>query len=110
MPPGERLAKLTALEQWLDWQLNSTRQKIRTVQAQIERDRRQAARAYAEQRWKFQPARNGDRHAILHRGGCTLYKNEHGYVERREVLLALEDDTLTVEMCQICKPETGLRG
>lgn len=109
LSPADRLAKLRTLEEWLDWQLNATRQKIRTTEAQIERDRHQAARAYAEMRWKLQPSRNGDRRATLHRGGCGIYKNEHGYLERSDVLLALDDDSLAVEMCEICKPETGLR-
>jgi hypothetical protein len=107
LPPGERLAKLKALEEWLDWQLNSTRSKIRTVEAQVEREKRAAERAYAEQRWKLEPARN--KRAVLHRGGCGIWKKEHGYLERREVLLALEDDTITVEMCGVCNPEPGLR-
>jgi hypothetical protein len=32
-----------------------------------------------------------------------------GYLNREEVLLALEDEAITVEMCQVCRPETGLR-
>jgi hypothetical protein len=106
--PGERLAKLRALEEWLDWQLNSTRAKIRTVEAEVEREKRAAARAYAEQRWKLQPTRG--RRTVLHRGGCGIWQGEHGYLERDEVLLALEDDTITVEMCGVCNPEPGLHG
>ncbi|MGP4052070.1 hypothetical protein [Streptomyces sp. 2A115] len=48
--PVDRLAKLRALEEWLDWQLNSTRRKIREVTAQVEQDHRARERAYAEQR------------------------------------------------------------
>ena len=108
MPPAERLAKLRALEEWLDWQLNTTRAKIRTTEAEVEREKRAAARAYAEMRWKLEPAR--DRRTVLHRGGCGIWKGEAGYLERGEVLLALQDDTLTVEMCGVCNPEPGLRG
>lgn len=108
MPPEQRLAKLRALEEWLDWQLNSTRAKIRTVEAEVERDRRQRERAYAEARWKLEPTREG-RRTVLHRGGCSIWQGEVGYLERQEVLLALEDDTITVEMCQVCNPEPGLR-
>jgi hypothetical protein len=107
LPPAERLAKLRALEEWLDWQLNSTRAKIRTVEAEVERAKRAEARAYAERRWKLEPARG--KRTVLHRGGCGIWKGEQGYLERREVLLALEDDTFTVEMCQVCNPELGLR-
>jgi hypothetical protein len=50
LPPVERLAKLRALEEWLDWQLNSTRVKIRTLEVQVEQDRKRAQRAWAEAR------------------------------------------------------------
>jgi hypothetical protein len=32
-----------------------------------------------------------------------------GYLDREEVLLALEDEAIAVEMCQVCRPETGLQ-
>jgi hypothetical protein len=38
-----------------------------------------------------------------------MWKNEMGYLNREDVLLALEDDDIKVEMCAICRPETGLR-
>ncbi len=107
LPPEERLAKLRALQEWLDWQLNNTRAKIRTLEAEQDRARVQERRAWAEARWKLAPAR--DRRSVLHRGGCGIWKGEHGYLERREVLEALADETLVVEMCGVCRPETGLR-
>ena len=107
MPPEERLAKLKALEEWLDYQLRSTRAKIRTVEAEAERTRKAAARAWAEQRWKLEPARN--RRTVLHRGGCGIWKGETGFVTHEEALLALEDESLAVEMCTVCNPESGLR-
>jgi hypothetical protein len=107
MLPEERLAKLSALEEWLDYQLRTTRAKIRTLQAEVERHRKAEARAWAEQRWKLEPAR--DRRTVLHRGGCGIWKGETGFLERSEVLLALEDDSLSVEMCGVCNPEPGLR-
>ncbi|WP_329474297.1 DUF6233 domain-containing protein (plasmid) [Streptomyces sp. NBC_01723] len=106
MPPDERLAKLRALEEWLAWQLNNTRAKIRTVEAEVEQAKRQAQRAWAEARWKLEPAR--DRRSVLHRGGCGIWKGEHGYLERREVAEALADETLVVEMCGVCNPKSGL--
>jgi hypothetical protein len=108
MPPEERLAKLAALEEWLDYQLRTTRAKIRTLQAEVERDRKATARAWAEQRWKLEPAR--DRRTVLHRGGCGIWKGDHGFLTRDEALLALEDESLHVEMCGVCNPEPGLRG
>jgi hypothetical protein len=110
MPPEERLTKLRTLEEWLDYQLRTTRARIATLEADVERDRRQRERAYREQRWKLQPSRAaGDRTTTLHRGGCTMWQKEMGYLDRSEVLLALDDEDTIVEMCQICRPETGLR-
>lgn len=106
LPPDERLAKLRALEEWLDWQLGNTRARIRTVEAEVEQAKRQAQRAWAEARWKLEPAR--DRRSVLHRGGCGIWKGEHGYLERHEVAEALADETLVVEMCGVCNPKTGL--
>ena len=108
LPPDDRLAKLRALEEWLAWQLNSTRQKIRTVEAQVEQERHARQRAYAEQHWKLEP-RRGTRETVLHRGGCGQWKRQMGYLSREEVMLALEDDEIKVEMCQVCRPETGLQ-
>lgn len=108
LSPEERLAKLTALEEWLDYQLRTTRAKIRTLQAKVERGRKQAQRAWQEQRWKLEPARN--RRTVLHRGGCGIWKGETGFVTREEALLALEDESLHVEMCPVCNPKSGLRG
>ena len=104
---AERLAKLKALEEWLAWQLANTRGKIRAVEAEVEQQKRAAARAWAEARWKLEPAR--DRRTVLHRGGCGIWKGETGFLERGEVLLLLEDDSLHVEMCGVCNPESGLR-
>jgi hypothetical protein len=108
LPPAERLAKLRALEEWLDYQLRTTRAKIRTLEAEMDRARVQERRAWAEARWKLEPAR--DRRTVLHRGGCGIWKGEAGFLERGEVLEALADETLAVEMCGVCNPEPGLRG
>ena len=108
LPPAERLAKLRALEEWLAWQLSDTRRKIREVEAGMDRERKAAARAWQEARWKLEPAR--DRRTVLHRGGCGIWKGQHAFLSREEVLLALEDESLSVEMCQVCNPEPGLRG
>jgi hypothetical protein len=108
LSPGERLAKLRALEEWLDYQLRTTRAKIRTLEAERDRERKAAARAWAEQQFKVEPAR--DRRTVLHRGGCGIWKGEHAFLSREEALLALEDDSLAVEMCSVCNPEPALRG
>lgn len=110
LPPAERLAKLRALEEWLAWQLGDTRRKIRQLEADMDRDRKAAARAWAEARWKLEPTRGEDRRSVLHRGGCGIWKGEHGFLSRREALLALEDETLSVELCSVCNPGPSLQG
>ncbi|MEV8248130.1 DUF6233 domain-containing protein [Streptomyces rochei] len=108
LPPEERLAKQRTLREWLAWQLRVTDATIRTLEAEVEQAKRQAQRAHAEARWKLEPTR--DRRSVLHRGGCGIWKGEHGYLERHEVAEALADDTLVVEMCGVCNPGPGLEG
>ncbi|MGW7087486.1 DUF6233 domain-containing protein [Streptomyces sp. NPDC054871] len=104
----ERLAKNRAVLEWMEWQVSQQRAKVRTLEAEIERDRKQRERARIEMSWKIQPKRAEDGHPILHRGGCALYKNEMGYLDRTEAIIALTDDELKIECCEICRPETGL--
>ncbi|WP_185832510.1 DUF6233 domain-containing protein [Streptomyces sp. WAC 04229] len=107
LPPEERLAKQRVLREWLAWQLRTTDATIRTLEVEVEKAQRQAQRAWQEARWKLEPARN--RRAVLHRGGCGIWKGEAGFLERSEVMHALADETLVVEMCSVCNPEPGLR-
>ncbi|MGZ2361706.1 DUF6233 domain-containing protein [Streptomyces sp. 372A] len=101
------LDKNRALVEWLDWQLNQAKRRVRELEVKAEQERRARERAYAEQRWKLQPRRGG-RPAMLHRGGCSLSAGEHGLLDRAEALVALEEPE--VEVCEICRPETGLLG
>ena len=109
LTPAERLAKLRALEEWLAWQLADTRRKIRQVEADEEQARRRAARAWAEARFKLEPVRGEERRSVLHRGGCGMWKGDHGFLDRQEALLALEDESMAVEECQVCNPGPALR-
>ena len=107
MPLEDRLAKNLAVLQYLEWQVKQQHAKVRTLEAEVERDRRRRERARVEQSWKLQPRRAG-RPAMLHRGGCTLYKTEIGYLDRHEALIALEDEGIGLEPCEICNPLPGL--
>ncbi|MFF1358686.1 DUF6233 domain-containing protein [Streptomyces sp. NPDC058297] len=109
LSPSERLAKLAALEEWLEWQLGDTRRKIRETEQAIEEDRRRRERAHAELNFKIEPKRAG-RDAKLHRGGCNLYKNEMGYISRGDARIALELTDPPIEPCDICNPVPGLQG
>ncbi len=103
----DRLAKNIAVLQYLEWQVKQQHAKVRTLEAEVARDRKRRERARMEQSWKLQPQRAG-RPAMLHRGGCTLYKTQIGYLARTEALLALEDEEIGLECCEICNPLPGL--
>ncbi|MFJ2279273.1 DUF6233 domain-containing protein [Streptomyces sp. NPDC087866] len=99
------LDKNRILVEWLEWQLRQAKNRVRELEVKAEQEKRARQVAYAEQRWKLQPKRGG-RPAMLHRGGCTLSAGEHGLLDRVEALVALEEPG--VEVCEICRPETGL--
>ncbi|MFI8792646.1 DUF6233 domain-containing protein [Streptomyces sp. NPDC055105] len=107
LPPSERLAKLAALEEWLEWQLMDTRRRKREAEQAVEEDRRRRERAHAELNFKIEPQRAG-RDAKLHRGGCNLYKNQMGFIGRDDALIALEIDDPPIEPCAICNPRSAL--
>ncbi|MFG2630650.1 DUF6233 domain-containing protein [Streptomyces sp. NPDC048473] len=107
MPGGDisDLDKNRALVDWLRYQLRQAENRVRELEVQEEQERRRKERARAEQAWKIQPKRSGET-AMLHRGGCTLFKNELGFINREEALIALAEPD--IEACKICAPETGL--
>lgn len=107
LSPSERLAKLAALEEWLEWQLMDTRRKKRETEQAVEEERRRRERAHAELNFKIEPKRAG-RDAKLHRGGCGLYKNQMGYINRDDAVIALEMTDPPIEPCAICNPVPGL--
>lgn len=108
MPSGSMssLDKWRATREYLAWQLRCADQKVRELEAQEQRDRRRREQARAEQSWKIQPQRSSSS-ALLHRGNCTLYKNDFGFISREDALVALAEPD--IEACQICNPHTGLR-
>ncbi|MFD4863499.1 DUF6233 domain-containing protein [Streptomyces atratus] len=53
----------------------------------------------------MQPKRSGET-AMLHRGGCGLYSAQLGFINRQEAITAMNEPD--IEVCRICKPETGL--
>lgn len=110
LPLAERLAKNVAVLQYLEWQVSQQRNKVRELEVQVEQEARRRERARIEMSWKLQPKRSAeDGRPILHRGGCNLFTHEMGYLDRTEAIIALTDDELKVECCQVCKPETGLQ-
>ncbi|MFB4426930.1 DUF6233 domain-containing protein [Streptomyces sp. QL37] len=106
--PGgiSRLDKWRATREYLAWQLRLADQRVRELEAQEKHDKRRREQALAEQSWKIQPQRSSSS-ALLHRGNCTLYKNDFGYINREEAVIALAEPD--IEPCQICNPQTGLK-
>ncbi|MFJ8864007.1 DUF6233 domain-containing protein [Streptomyces sp. NPDC102451] len=105
--PGSisRLEKWRATREYLAWQLQCADQKVRELEVQEQQDKRRREQARAERSWKIQPQRSSDK-ALLHRGSCTLYENDFGYINREEAAIALAEPD--IEACQICNPQTGL--
>ncbi|MFJ1827432.1 DUF6233 domain-containing protein [Streptomyces sp. NPDC088178] len=99
------LDKNRILAEWLEWQLRQVRNRIRELEVKEQQERRARERARAEQSWKIQPQRAG-RPAMLHRGGCTLFKSELGFLNREEAMIALAEPD--IEPCEVCSPQTGL--
>ncbi|MFD4862719.1 DUF6233 domain-containing protein [Streptomyces atratus] len=107
MPGGaiSDLDKNRALVDWLRYQLRQAENRVRELEVQEEQERRRKEQARAEQSWKIQPKRSGET-AMLHRGGCTLYSAQLGFINRQEAIIALGEPD--IEACQICNPQTGL--
>ncbi|MEU9362981.1 DUF6233 domain-containing protein [Streptomyces sp. NPDC051840] len=100
-----RLDKWRTTREYLAWQLRCADQKVRELEAEEKQSRLRREQARAERSWKIQPQRSSDS-ALLHRGSCTLYRNDFGYISRQEAMVALAEPD--IEACQICRPETGL--
>lgn len=105
--PGgiSRLDKWRATREYLAWQLRLADQKVRELDAQEKRGQPQREQARAASSWQIQPQRFGNG-TVLHRGSCTLCRDDFGFTSREDAVSALaRPDT---EPCQICNPHTGL--
>ena len=99
------LEKNRALADWLEFQLRQVKTRIRELEIQEEQERRRKEAARAALRWKIQPQRSNAT-ALLHRGDCTLYPTDAGYINREEAMIALAEPD--IHPCEICRPDTGL--
>lgn len=104
-----RLDKLHIAREYMAHQVARLDEAIQQAEVEERELARRRERARIEQQWKVQPARAANGTAMLHRGGCTLFKTEVGYLSRNEALTALELEDPRVECCGVCRPETGLR-
>ncbi|MEF9915715.1 DUF6233 domain-containing protein [Streptomyces sp. P5-A9] len=99
------LEKNRALLEWLEYQVGQVKNRIRELEIQEDQERRRRAAAHAAQRWKIQPQRSNAT-ALLHRGDCTLYPTDAGYISREDAMVALAEPD--IQPCEICRPDTGL--
>jgi len=99
LPPAERLAKLRTLEEWLAWQLETTRRKIRD----LEQQQRQPAR------YVIEPKRD-PKHpepATIHLADCTMAQRDTVPVSADEARLGLDKDP-DIAACEFCAPDKTL--
>ncbi|MET9592008.1 DUF6233 domain-containing protein [Streptomyces sp. NPDC006516] len=98
--------KWRATREYPAWQLLCADQKVRELEAQEQQEKKRQEQARAEQSWKIQPQRSSA-NALMHRGNCTLYKNDFGFISREEAVSALAEPD--IEACPICNPQAGLQ-
>lgn len=103
MTPEERLARHRAVRDWLTFKLRKTEDTIRQLEHEVAERRRRWEVARIEMSWKLQPPRADDAEPMLHRGNCSLYKTELGYLDREHVVIAVEQFP-GLEMCGVSAP------
>ena len=100
LTPIERLAKLRAVEAWLDWQLRQTRQRIEQVEQQI-----QAAGDYVTE----QERRAGQPVGVtLHTATCTRIGQPAAILTEAQARFALAKDGGFMHPCEHCQPDQAL--
>jgi hypothetical protein len=106
--PEERLAKHRAVEAWLEYQLQQTRQTIAELEKKAAQWERMKETAYRENRFTIEPSRTDDGPDMLHRGGCQRNLGAVDFYLPEE--LAWEASQRQLVPCETCNPMPGLRG
>ncbi|MEV7975476.1 DUF6233 domain-containing protein [Streptomyces sp. NPDC086519] len=97
----ERLAKLRAVEAWLDWQLRQTRHRIEQTEQQV-----RAAGAYTTE----QERRAGQAVGVtLHTADCARIQQPVNMLTEAEARFALAKDAGFTHPCVHCHPEKQLK-
>jgi hypothetical protein len=100
MPPAERLAKLRAVEQWLEWQLQDTRRRIEAVEQQV-----RAVDGYVTEQ---------ERHAgrpvgvTIHAADCAKVQHPVASLTATKAQYALLKDPAFTHPCEHCRPDIAL--
>lgn len=106
--PEERLAKHRAVEAWLEYQLQQTRQTIAELEKQAANWERMQEVAYRENRFTIEPTRTDEGLDRLHRGGCHKQPAPRDFYLPAELASVLGQRR--VDACETCNPLPGLRG
>jgi hypothetical protein len=100
LSPVERLAKLRALEEWLAWQLDNTRRKIKAVKQQA-----RAATGYITE-----PERKAGQPVgvTIHTADCTKIQQAVTSLDATKAQYALIQDPGFNHPCEHCRPDRAL--
>jgi hypothetical protein len=97
---AERLAKLRAVEEWLDWQLRQTRQRIE----QVEQQARAITGYITEQERKAGQAVG----VTVHAADCPKISQPVATLDATKAQYALIKDPGFHHPCQHCRPDKAL--
>lgn len=100
LPPAERLAKLRALEEWLDWQLRQTRHRIEQVEQQVR----------ATDGYITEPERKAGQPVgvTIHAADCSKISQAVASLDATKAQYALVKDASFTHPCQHCRPDKTL--
>ncbi|MFJ4785174.1 DUF6233 domain-containing protein [Streptomyces sp. NPDC088794] len=100
LSPFERLAKLRALEEWLDWQLRDTRRKIEQVAEQA-----RTTHGYVTEQERH--AGNGVG-VTIHIADCPRIGQAVTAISDTDARQALTRDPTFMHPCAHCRPDIAL--
>jgi hypothetical protein len=100
LTPAERLAKLRALEEWLDWQLRDTRRKIEQVADEV-----RTVHGYVTEAEQQAGSPTG---VTVHSADCPKIRHPVATLNANEAHYALLRDPGFQHPCQHCRPDMQL--